>query len=45
MSFMWEFLNMGSRIHKYSVNVLTDNVDDVIEISLAIFGLKIYLIW
>ena len=45
MSFMWEFLNMGSRIHKYSVNVLINNVDDLIEISIVIFGLKIYLIW
>ena len=35
---------MGSRIHKYSVNVLINNVDDLIEISIVIFGLKIYLI-
>ena len=45
MSFMWESLNMGSRIHKYSVNVLIANVGDVIEISIVIFVLKIYLIW
>ena len=42
---MLEFLNMGSRIHKYSVYVRIDNVDDLIEISTVIFGLKIYLIW